>query len=218
MNSKRAIKVDFPKHVKSEFVKIANAISRYLKSACPDQILSSFAVDEYYDGTTSARKISYTANNGQIEYEEVKDLFWSDLVVAIPGLNEFCEKYNLEHSFILAEVIDVPPHRHFYSPNSMWSITMFLDSVSGTLKFFENGKPVGASESVDRMGKETNNWICSEQIKSSPGDFYSINTWIWHGWTADEVKNYSTVGVFYMKNAVTQKQALDSLTTIKNNN
>ena len=217
-DSKRAIKIDFPRHVREEFIKMANTIVTYIKSTCQaNQQLSTFTIDQYDDGITKAYK-AYTVDNGnKIISENIDTITWEDLIIRIPGLLDFCNKYKLEPAFTLAECIDAPPHRHYHTPTSMWSISMFLGDCSGTIKFFENKEPIGAI-AVDKMIRDLDRWNCSEQIKSQPGDFYSINTWLWHGWRADDLSKPSLITLFYLRNTSSYKQASDHIIQIKNNN
>lgn len=205
--SKRAIRIDFPKHIRAEYIDMSNSILSYVQSISPyGQKLNTVNIVER-GGVTIAGKIYYGDNNQYIP-EALEKLTWSELESNVPKLKHFFEKYDLEHSFTLAEGVDVPPHRHHYSVDSRWSISIFMGESSGTIKFFESKEAVGAKEVTEYVQRDYSKWNVSETLKSYAGDFYSINTWNWHGWRAEDLHLNSFVCLYYMKGASTYDKAL----------
>ena len=128
--STRAIRLNFPKYLKSEFTAMSDAIFQHIKKITPPtQRIGNFVVHSYED-RNEVFKVYW--ENGNIKAEEVKNLTWDDLENNIPGLRNFIEKYSLEKSWTIANGHAVPPHRHYYSLDSMWSISMFQGQSSGT--------------------------------------------------------------------------------------
>lgn len=210
--SVRAIRLNFSKNVKSEFNKMSDLILQHIKKITPpSQFIATFVIHGYEDRTQAFK--AYWEDGG-MRAEEIKDLTWDDLEYNIPGLENFIKKYSLEKSWTIATGHAVPPHRHYFTKNSMWSISMFKGQSSGTIQFYHNQDKVGADE-LGQFSSTFDGWVCSEKIKSYAGDFYSLRTWSWHGWIADEehLENYCTI--FYMKNADTYKNALAAINRIK---
>lgn len=214
-HSKNAIRLDFPKKVRNEFQTIAKRIITFAQSRLPEhKKLMSFGIDEVNGETQSYIFYMDGQANNELKFEFVNDLSWAELQHALPDLERFCQKYSLERSFTMAGGHDVPPHRHHYTPKSMWSITMFLGDSPGTIKFYEPTAPVKAGYQFENLSRDMNMWRCSEEIKSLPGDFYSINTWVWHGWVGSEPKLSAYGALFYIKDSTTQKDALASIERI----
>lgn len=218
MKTTRSIKINFPKHIRDEFLDMNRQILNYIKSISPrNQIILTFTIDEYEDGTTSVFKSFCSVDKPYSpNFEIVENVTWRDFEINIPKLHNFCEKYNLEHAFTTAEGVNVPPHRHYHTTQSMWSITMFVGESSGTMKFYDNKNPIAANSVIEKVNRDESNFTVSEEIKTMAGDFYSINTWNWHGWVADRDNASSLATLFYMKNTASYNQAVEHILKIKN--
>ncbi len=212
-NDTKAIKLHFSKKVRSEFLRMSGKIVEYLNKITPkNQVLTAFTVHDYEDDTADVFKIYLI--DGVVHMEKIVDFRWSELEENIPGLADFCEKYSLEKSFTLGVGHDVPPHRHYYTLNSMWSISMFVGDSPGTIQFCHKKDDAKAGE-ISLTNLCYNDWISTEKIPTQPGDFYSLRTWSWHSWQAENPKLHSLCTIFYMKNTTTVKSVLEAIKHIE---
>ena len=209
----KAIKMNLSKPVKSEFTRISDKILAYIKQITPhSEKLSTFGIHSYDDKSADTFKVYY--DNGVLNAGTVENFTWKDLEDHIPELKDFIQKYSLGKSFTLAAGEDVPPHRHYYTLDSMWSISMFRGKSNGTIKFFNNKNKVGAQEQKN-YSHTYDDWVCVEEITSQPGDFYSLKTWNWHGWKSHDPNLNSYCTIFYMNNTTTYKSALAAIKHIE---
>ena len=214
IKSNRAIRLDFSKHIKAEFLKMSDHIMDYINSITPkEQELITFGIHSYDDGKEDKFKVA--SLNGDMVYGWLDDISWNDLENNVKGLASFCDKYSLGRSFTFAGGNAVPPHRHYYTLNSLWSISIFKGSSSGRIKFYKSKDSGGARENLSNMGT-FEDFDCVEQIKSNIGDFFSIRTWSWHGWLADDPNTSNHCIVFYMKDADSYNATLKAIEKIKN--
>ena len=210
--SNKAIKLNLSKFAQNEFTRMADSILAYIKSITPkSQELFTFGIHSYEHGADTFKKYS---EDGVVKSEVLENFTWEELEKNISGLSNFIDKYGLGKSFTLATGADVPPHRHYYTLDSMWSISMFRGDTPGTIKFFQNKNSIGAGDQSN-VSLNYDDWIVSEQIKSYPGDFYSLKTWNWHGWLSDNSNLYSYCTIFYMNNTTSFDSALAAVKHIE---
>lgn len=213
--SRNAVRIDFSDKVRKEFKAVIERILSFVRSRLADnQILMSFGIDQVDGVNTSYIFYQDRLDQHQVKFTRLENFTWQELENNVVGLSALREKYSLETSFTMAAGHNVPPHKHHYNPKSMWSITVFSGDSPGTIKFYQPTVPMKAGYENENLSRDMSLWECVEDIKTVPGDFYSINTWVWHGWVGSEPNLSAYASLFYIKDAATQKDAVASIERI----
>lgn len=114
----------------------------------------------------------------------IENATWNDVKKMYPMLDAFFEKYNLVKFIGKIHTEVWPIHRHVFSDDDIWSLTIFDKNVKDTILNFYNVDDDRNKTLYDTLPNECDVEPCVS-ISISEGDMYCINTWEWHSYFAD---------------------------------